>query len=609
MRKELLLLSAGAVFVLAACEAPEPPPEPVEEAPAEAVAADPSERLQFPFPVRVTEHRDGDDLVSAGLNVADLTGTAPAPADPEAPSAAELRRLAVHANWQGIGTLSPAAGLGGLLDGLPEVPGHEFHAFLTLPDASQPFRVALQLPDSFDADAACLVVSPASGSRGTYGAIAVAAPWAFERGCAVAYTDKAAGTDIFDFSDGTGTDLAGRRVESGEAELGLAFAPLEEPAATVGMRHAHSGDQPEADWGQHVLAAAAFGLDVIDSVLDAELDADSVRVLGFALSNGGNAVLRAAEIDDSGLLDAVVAVSPNITPLGQPALFDYASLAALYQPCLLADADFLDEVPMGQSPMDVMGQARCQSLAEAGLLDEPSPSAARDVLTEAGFDDAALSQSAVNIALDLWRSVLVTYASSYLQRGPFDMPCGFALEAAEATAAQRQAWWGSHSGIAPGNGIEIVDTMADGNDSTFAGLKCLRELVDGNGPESDSLHAALRATQASAVLPDIPVVVVHGRDDGLIPVAFSSRPYVTMARNNGARIAYWEVEQSQHFDALLAVPGFAGEYVPILPYGWQAMDHILAVLDDAAELGEDWHIQPQPPEPGEPLEIEHLGLE
>ncbi len=599
------VLVASTLLALVACEVPDETDR-VEQQADEAMES--LNETGFSMPVRITEHRGDDDLVSAGLGLEGLTGPAPVAANPDSPTAAELRRLAIHNNWNGIGPLTPGGGLGGLLDTLPHIPGREFHAFVTLPDTAHPVRVAVQLPDDFNHQSPCLVVTAASGSRGIYGAIAVGAPWALPRGCAVAHTDKGAGTDIFDFSDGTGTKLAGQRVPVGSEPLALTFELPGEPTDTVGMRHAHSGDYPEADWGQHVLVAAAFGLDVLSVALDGEFNADNTRVIAAAVSNGGNAVLRAAEIDETGLLDAVVAAMPNITPLGQPPLYDYATLAALYQPCLLADAEFAAEVPWGSPTLATGGERRCQSLAQAGLLDQPDPAAAREVLEGAGFDERALSQAAVNVTLDFWRSVAVTYASSYLRRGPFDMPCGFRLAAPEAIAAQRQAWWGSHSGIAPGEGVEIIDTLAEGDDPAFAGLSCLRELVTGDRQEADLLRASLLSAQATAFLSDIPVLVIHGRDDGLVPVEFSSRPYVAMARNHGADIAYWEIDHVQHFDALLAAPGFAGNYAPILPYGWAGLDRIMAVLDGSEALGEDRRITPRPAPAGDSFSEHDMGL-
>ena len=100
------------------------------------------------------------------------------------------------------------------------MPGREFSAFAKLAGATQPHRVLVQLPDAFDAGKRCVVVAASSGSRGIYGAIAVAGAWGLPRGCAVAYTDKGAGTDYFDLDAGQGVaadgtlasaDAAGRR--------------------------------------------------------------------------------------------------------------------------------------------------------------------------------------------------------------------------------------------------------------------------------------------------------------------------------------------------------------------------------------------------------------
>lgn len=561
--------------------------------------------------IRSTEHREGDDLLSAGLGLRGLASEAPRPADPEAPSAGALRRLAIHKAWNGIYSLTPAAGLGGLLDELPTIPGREFQALVKVKNAAHPVRVLVQLPDDFDTETPCLVVAPASGSRGVYGAVALVGPWALPGGCAVAYTDKGAGTDFFDYSDNSGTGRDGRRVHSDEGSL--AFRPEKAPesetrADVVALPHVHSGDNPEADWGHHVLRAAELGLQILSMELPGQFSSSNTRIIAAGLSNGGGAVLRAAELDRQGLLDAVVAVAPNVMAPEATPLFDYALEAALYQPCLLADSDVVSDMPLGNPMLAALGEVRCASLARAGLLDPPEAAAARARLTEAGFDASALTQSAVNVSLDLWRSIVASYASAYLKRGAFDMPCGYAYTAAGASTAQRQSWWATHSGIGPGEGIALDDDLADGQDSTLPGLLCLHELRNGDEADTKRLDRGVEATRASAKLPAIPVVVIHGRDDGLVPVALSSRPYVEQARKNGAYLAYWEVADAQHFDVLLGAPGVAGRYVPLLPYGWHALDHVDAVLDSRWLLGEDRQIEPNPAAAGQSLRVSDLGL-
>src|SRR5699024_4510750 len=91
--------------------------------------------------IRITEHRSGDDLLSAGLGLEGLAGQPPQAADTQAPTPAELRRLAIYKSWTGIQSFTPAGGLGGLLDELPSVPGREFQAFMKVADATQPVRM------------------------------------------------------------------------------------------------------------------------------------------------------------------------------------------------------------------------------------------------------------------------------------------------------------------------------------------------------------------------------------------------------------------------------------------------------------------------------------
>lgn len=601
---ESLIVRAFILFPLLAlamigCQSSEPEPEPMLESKSEPAA----------FNARITEHRDGDDLATAGLGLAGLTAGAPPLADAAAPTSTELRRLAIQSAWASLAALNPAGGMGGLFEDLPHVPGLEFAAFRVLPDRKHPARVLVQLPDAFDPQNPCLVLAPASGSRGVYGAVPLVSVGALARGCAVAYTDKGAGTDFFDYSNGTGVQLDGIRGQPADGPLGfLPEQQADNSVSTVAMPHAHSGDHPEADWGEHVLDAARFGLEVLNHAVEGEFSAVNTRIIATGLSNGAGAVLRAAEQDHEGLIDAVVAVMPNITAPGVPHLFDIARVAALYQPCMLGDLESTMDMPLGNPLLAAAGQQRCAALTATGLLEEAEPELARQRLLDAGFEESALALAPLNVALDLWRSVLVAYSSAYLRTGAFDMPCGYAMAAPDASPAQRQAWWATHSGVGAGGGIVMLDGLANGRDTALPGLQCLNGLQDGDGEEAARLREAIEATRASAALPEIPVLIVHGRDDGLVPVTFSSRPYVEQARANGARIAYWEVANSQHFDAVLAAPGVGDRLVPILPYGWHGLSLINEVLDGQAELGPDRQIETTPAPEGQPLEWDNLGL-
>src|SRR3546814_6118396 len=113
---------------------------------------------------------------------------------------------------------------------------------------SFPPRRSSCLPDAFDTARRGVGVAPASGSRGVYGAISIAGAWGLPKGCAVAYTDKGAGSDYFDLDAQIGVRADGTTGARGDGEL--AFEPDAPTAASgVAVKHTHSKDNPEADWG------------------------------------------------------------------------------------------------------------------------------------------------------------------------------------------------------------------------------------------------------------------------------------------------------------------------------------------------------------------------
>lgn len=568
-----------------------------------------------------SEHRAGDDLLTAGLGLEGLRAmTPPAFANPEAPTAAELRKRALWANWRGIADLVPGGGYGDLYGSTAAVPGREFHAFATVAGASQPHRVLVQLPDAFDPAKPCVVVTVSSGSRGIYGAIAVAGAWGLPKGCAVAYTDKGNGTDYFDLdaqvgfrADGT----AGALGEAGNEADDLAFVP-DAPvgAGGVAVKHAHSMDNPEADWGRHVKQAAEYALQVLGEAYPGQrFDFDNTRVIAVGISNGGGAVLRAAELQgstsDESWLDAVVAGEPNVSVPGATPLYDYTTRAALLMPCAL---------PALGIPAMPYAEARCAALAEAGVLEghdfAARQQAALALLHADGWTDEALRAGSISVAFDLWRAIGATYASAYGRYGVGEHPCGFSFSAQDkdgtpraATAAERAAWWSDGSGIPPGAGVGLVDTqLAQTGDPTLPGLQCLRALWDGEGEGADRVRKGVAEVVASPPRAGLPVVVVHGTDDGLVPMAFTSAPYVQAATAAGREVRFWQVRNAQHFDAFLGLPVYGALYVPLLPYVYDALDKVWAHLDGNGDLPASAVIATTPRGAGKALGAEHLKL-
>lgn len=567
-------------------------------------------------------HRDGDDLLTAGLGIAGLlTAAAPAPADASALTAAERRQRAVWASWRGIADLMPGGGYGQLFGTLQAVPGREYSTLVRVAGAAQPHRVVVQVPDNFDASKRCIVVAPSSGSRGVYGAISVAAPWALPRGCAVAYTDKGAGSDYVDLDARIGVRADGSSAALDAAD-DVAFLP-DAPAAASGVavKHAHSKDNPEAQWGLHVRQAADIALQALDRAVPAAAPfthANS-RVIAVGISNGGGAVLQAAA-QGQGWLDGVVAGEPNVYSdgAGSRALYDYTTEAALLMPCALLAIDNLPATPLSAAGR-AAGALRCATLAGQGALSGGDTAAqAADALAQLkanGWTDRALTAGALSVDFDLWRSVAVTYASAYGRYGVDEHPCGYRFSASNAdfspraaTANERALWLSDGSGIPPGAGVNIVDTKMALPDATAPGLDCLRQLWSADSADAQRVRAGIAQTKVAAPAAGVPVMVVHGSDDGLIPLAFTSAPYAAAAKAAGRELTLWQIDNIQHFDGFLMLPDYAARYLPLLPYVYTALDAVDARLDGKAALPADAHIRTTPRGTGQPLTAAHLAL-
>src|SRR5690606_25141357 len=392
-------------------------------------------------------------------------------------------------------------------------------------------------------------------------------------------------------------------------------------ASGVAVKHAHSKDNPEADWGRHVKQAAQFALHALDEAVPdaAPFTFHNTRVIAVGISNGGGAVLRAAELD-GGWLDAVVAGEPNVFVEGGRPLYDFATEAALLQPCALLH---LAPESMAQPPMraqvEPLWALRCASLKAAGLVSGDSVAeqakSAYDTMHANGGTGEARRAGAASSGFDLWRSVAVTSASAYGRYGVGEHPCGYGSSAQDpdfsaraATAGERAAWWPDAAGIPPGNGVGIIDVKAAPPDLTLPGLQCLRALWDGEGADADRVRRGIAGTRASLPREGLPVIVVHGLDDGLVPPAFSSAPYVAAAQAAGRDVRYWQVRNAEHFDAFLGFPDYAARYVPLLPYVYSALDRVDAYLDGNAPLPADALVATTPRGAGKALEAANLAI-
>jgi hydroxybutyrate-dimer hydrolase len=258
--------------------------------------------------------------------------------------------------------------------------------------------MAVQIPASFDTKAPCLVLGPSSGSRGVYGAIGTAGEWGLKHGCAVALTDAGKGIGLHDLQNDTVNKVDGTRATRSAAGALAQFAADVGDAALAAfnaalpnrfaLKHAHSQQNPEKDWGHDTLAAAQYAFLALEDHFGRHFDKSNTLVIAGSASNGGAAVLRAAEQDRSGIIDGVVASEPVTeiagasgfgvsfggTPVtGFKTLADYVTYGNLLQPCAaLAPAARMTELSIFNfmliTGMNPRAANRCAGLAAKGLV-------------------------------------------------------------------------------------------------------------------------------------------------------------------------------------------------------------------------------------------------
>ncbi|TWI62878.1 hydroxybutyrate-dimer hydrolase [Pseudoduganella lurida] len=588
-----------------------------------------------------------DDLLTAGLGATGLASAAP-PAynDAANPTPRELRRNAIWANYRAVLDIAAASGYGTLYgpnvnaagtatSGNGMVPGTEYVAYADDGTGKQNVTLLVQVPAGFDPVNPCIVTGTSSGSRGIYGAIGSAGEWALKNNCAVAYADKGSGTGLYTFEDDSVIGQNGQRATRPAAGRNATFAPeltdaqrttyAQQYPGRIAFKHAHSQQNPEKDWGKATLQAVEFAFYVLNEkygVLAGDGKSHVVRLtpantltIASSISNGAGAALLAAEQDTKGLIDAVAATEPQIQPKSATgytvrqgganvaaqgrALLDYASYAALYQPCLLAAG----------------AAGRCASLVQKGLLTGSDLAArqadARARLRAYGWTADAEPLQGLHALTNIL--VAVTYVNAYGKFAVTDNVCGFSWAATDAagnpvplTAAVKASSFATQNGIV---GTPVYENSVGGakvysigvspttgiEDQSLDGFLCLRSLatgvdaVTGNAltgdlaAQSARVRAGIAEVQATGNLKGKPALIVAGRADALIPVNHASRAYLGLnASVEGAnsKLRYIEVTNANHFDSFSsALPTVI---VPLHVYLFRALDAVYANLKNSA---------------------------
>ena len=357
-----------------------------------------------------------DDLLTGGLGKTGLgAAAAPPPVNPAAPTAAELRRIAIFTNYRSILDSATNGGYGVLYGpnidingnntlGEGRIAGTEYIAYADDGTGKKNVTLMVQVPASFDTNRGCIITATSNGSRGVYGAIGSAGEWGLKHGCAVVYSDKGTGLGVHDLAtntvnlqDGTRADATAAGTKSNfTAALTAAELATFNSAnpARIAVKHAHSQQNPEKDWGQTTLNAIRFGLYILneqfagknpDGSTKVQYTAANTFVIASSASNGGAAAIAAAEQDEDGLIDAVAVAEPVLELLpntaltvkqgstaivgGAKTLYDYFTIATLFEPCASQAAALTGSYGIAAVlPVPAFALNRCAALKARGLL-------------------------------------------------------------------------------------------------------------------------------------------------------------------------------------------------------------------------------------------------
>jgi hydroxybutyrate-dimer hydrolase len=619
-----------------------------------------------------------NDLLTGGLGASGLGGNAPAPgfANAATPTAAELRARAIYVNYRALVDSTASGGYGSLYGpsidnsggntlGEGRIAGDEWLALDDDGTGAVNVTMMVQMPAGFDKNNPCIVTATSSGSRGVYGAIATAGEWGLKHNCAVAYTDKGSGMGVHDLQNNTVNLIDGTRTDAPTAAKNSTFTAKLTDAERAAyntafpnrfaVKHAHSQLNPEKDWGQYTLHAVEFAFYALNEKYGtAQSDGTHLRifhpgstiVIAASVSNGGGAALAAAEQDTQGFISGVVADEPQVqvastatiqrgganVSTSARSLYDYTTLAALYQGCAAgaagtpANLNFLTTTQINN---------RCAGLKAKALINAADNTAAaqsNEALTrlqQAGWENDSNFLHSTHFSSYATPSVAVTYANAYARASAKDNLCGYSFALVDGTGAPvalnappatnlpgLQQIFALGNGVPPMNPvIQLIANNSVGGplqdqlstsastsvkDLNIDGVACLRNLFTGTDnagaaltgdllAQSTALKAGIQQVLRTGRLHGVPTILVQGRSDTLVPVNHASRAYLganKMAEGASSPISYYEVTNAQHFDTFIGAfgTGYQGRFVPLHRYVIQSLDLMYAHLKTNAPL-------------------------
>ena len=611
-----------------------------------------------------TEYDGVTDGLLAGLGLAGIKGAAPGYADAENPTKAELRKNTIHTNYGAL--VSQTDGLFGVEYGPTDdtkYAGSEYLAYVG--EGINRAILMVQVPSTFNVNDPCIVAGPASGSRGVYGAIGTSGAWGLENGCAVAYTDMNKGTGAVDLTQEKGYGIQLNALDLSTDEELTFRVPTQENANEASseyagvtlptdaevqayivanpnryaFKHAYSQKNPEKDWGLHTLQSIKFAFNILNEKFSEDFTTDNTMVIAASVSNGGSGVIRAAEMDTEGLIDAVVAGEPNVIPATadsafsikagandafsahSKSTFEYFAIAELFGQC--ANKDPANAGALFATQRGAV-DARCNALVAAELLEpgtmEELGAQSTQKLLAAGFTPESMRIATGYASLDLYQSLITTYANQFTRSSLVDNLCNVSMSVVDADSDKvydnggqpvanteyKTLATGSNGIPRTANLVLIKDDDDSGSpmvqhnatsktnhtkDYNLEGALCYWKIFN---DESDELHerlmTGLSEVKASGNLQGKPTIIVHGQSDALIAPNHSSRAYLGLNKQvegENSNLKYYEVANSQHLDSIAYLYHLYTadmSYVPIDYYFKKAADLMLKHLKDGTAL-------------------------
>ena len=264
------------------------------------------------------------------------------------------------------------------------------------------------------------------------------------------------------------------------------------------VKHAHSQQNPEKDWGKWTLQSIEFAYFVLNEKYGA-VSSDGVSrlknlvpsntiVIASSVSNGAGSALAAAEQDTQGLISGIAVAEPEVqlvpdsrlsvkrgtsTLVGTGrSLYDYFTFANLMQPC----AALVSTTNVFNSVNPLIAASRCAALQANGLISGTTTAdqatSAMAALVAAGWQPESNDLQASHYSLATL-SVGLTYANAYGRFSVKDNVCGYSFAAVGAVAPTLNApvaasatalatSFGTSNGVPPTIGISIVNNNSVG---------------------------------------------------------------------------------------------------------------------------------------------------